>query len=217
MTYYWDGDSFALSCEYFSDAPKQRLAILHSAETLRACAYYEQAANYYKQLWNKWDDSILSWRGEPGDFAGFPSDQNEDELDTEAVYYRAFAGYRLVQIYLVLDEPWYADDYVYWLQEDYHPGQHGYSYAAMAFALWETYQETGDLKPACVAAETAFNRANETGDNPHIDYYEETYGDGSTYQFGFYFANGRHYGANPDNVFAVPTDIDGMVSTPICL
>jgi len=87
----------------------------------------------------------------------------------------------------------------------------------MAFALWDNYQETGDLQEACHAAENAFNLAYENGDNPRIDYYEDVYSDGTTFQYGFYFANGRHYGANPDNLFAVPEDIDGMVSTPICL
>lgn len=221
MLYQWDG-TFDFMCEYFDDEPKLNFPILHKAETLRACGFYDQAEIYYRQLWNHqintWETNGFFWDFSP-DFT-YPEnveDRTAYAQEFETAYYRAFAGYRLTQISLLNDEGWRAESYVNQLHDAYGKGQHGYAYVAMATALWENYKETENLEEACIAAENAFNLAYGNGDNPRIDYYEETYGDGTAYQFGFYFANGRHYAANPDNVFAVPEDIDGMVSTPICL
>jgi hypothetical protein len=89
--------------------------------------------------------------------------------------------------------------------EDLEPGDHGYVYRAMGIALWEAYQQTEDLQAACEAATAAF----ESADDPGLIYDEP---------FTFYYGwNGHFYGANPDNLFEVPEDIAGMISTPVCL
>jgi hypothetical protein len=60
MLYAWDGETFAFECRHFSDEPGQRFAVLHSAETLRACGFYDQAATYYRRLWD--DVEVLPWQ-----------------------------------------------------------------------------------------------------------------------------------------------------------
>lgn len=222
--YQWNGEDFDFLCRYFDDNPNMPLLILHSAETLRACGFYDRAELYYEQLWNtrsydmrSWDDDeFYTYISPTMNYPESVEDRRAYAQEFERAYYEAFAGYRLLQIHLHYGRMSDAERFIHWLQSEFSPGQHGYVYAAMAFALWDNFQETGDLELACQEAEAAFNLAYQNGDNPEVDYYEETY-NGTLFQFGFYFANGRNYGANPDNLFAVPEDIDGMVSTPICL
>jgi hypothetical protein len=215
MIYQWDGTDYNLTCQYFTDMPTMRLTNLHSAETLRACGYDDRAIPYYQQILD--DDRIIQpWEYEP--WLIYPESLAEDEhlkyfSQLERAYLRAFAGYRLIQIALNEQDSYHSQAILDNLQEDYQRGDSGYVYVAMAAALMDDYAAGKDLTHACNAAEGTFNE-HTSQDDPGIAYYEDA---GSTYHYGFYFANMRHYGADPDNLFAVPSEIDSIISTPICL
>jgi hypothetical protein len=94
-------------------------------------------------------------------------------------------------------------------QQAYPPGTQGYQYAAMAGALFQTYEQTGSLDRACAAAERALQAA-QGGDDPGIAY------DDDPVHFGFYYESGIRYSADPDDLFAVPEGLRGMVHSPVC-
>ena len=206
ILYAWDGAEYSFVCQHFDDSPSIRFQVLHSAETLISCGLYEEAQVYYQQLWNNGDVGVGR-----RDWIQYPTGLTEEELERyaptlERDYLRAFAGYRLFQ--LALEDPT-SDEAVYvnHLMSEYEIGEHSYVYAAMVTALWETYQATQDLGEACAVAEDTFQSVRENGDDPGITYDAE---------YGFYLTSTHRYGANPDNLFDVPPDIDSMVSSPIC-
>ncbi len=217
MLYRWNGGEFGLLCQHFSDDPVTRLEVLQSAETLRGCGFYQQAMQYYTMLWQ--NKAVEAWDDLPSIIYPESMEQAEHRAYAAALeedYLRAFAGYRMVQLYIQGNYMWNAERVTTHLNEDYPPGVHGYIYTSMATALWNNYQETQDLNQACEAAESAFEAAGDNGDDPGIAYYEEDDGMGVVIHYGFYFSNGTRKGSDPDNVFAVPEDIDSIISIPIC-
>jgi hypothetical protein len=121
--------------------------------------------------------------------------------------------FRLVQMGLSAGNQESAEYMLKTLVGEYPPGTHGHRYAAMASAYWDEYQRDGNLDAACSVLAFAFKNA----DDPKIEYYEDELDDGTVIHYGFYFYSGHRYSADPDNVFDVPDDIDGMVKIPICL
>lgn len=224
--YSWDGKTYVQVCRYFTDMPLTYFEILHNAETLRACWDYDAALTYYEWLWNgsSGDTDLAAWTDIDWLYGGGSSwilspenvtDEMAYQRDLERDYLRAFAGYRLMQLDLNKGDLASAERWVNQLLIDYTPGKHGHIYTAMAAALWETYQQSGQMDTACAAAETAFQTARESGDDPGIEYYEDTFGD-QIIHYGFYFYSGFRYSPDPDNLFAVPEDIDGILDIPIC-
>jgi hypothetical protein len=220
MRYDWNGQTLSLVCRYFTDQPDTLFETLHSAEAYRACGYVDEALADYERLFT--DDSLQSWAEvEWGSLPWiiFPEsveDQTAYAANLERSYLRAFAGYRIAQLALARGDDEAAEAAVNQLQADYAPREHGYAYLAMAAALWDTYQKTRQLEDACAAAEGAFQAAYENGDDPAIEHYEETVND-EIIHYGFYFYSGFRYSPDPDNLFAVPEDIDGMLDIPVCL
>jgi hypothetical protein len=218
MLYRWNGRGWQQICRHFDDEPTLRYQVLHSAETLRACGFYDKAAVFYEQLWL--DRDLEGWSGSSWPGVVFPQGVAEaeqaDYLTTlERDYLRAFAGYRLMQIAVLMDNPHAVEHHLERLTAEYPLGTHGHAYAVMARALWDHYQQSQNLSESCGEAERAFEQSHSSAD-PGIEYVEEPMGD-QTFEYGFYFANGRRYSSNPDNVFNVPDEIDGMIQIPICL
>lgn len=208
LVFGWQRDTLELICRYFTDDPTTIYETLHSAETYRACGFIERARGYYEILagymydLQPWEDP---WIVFPEDIA----DRAEDAAELERDYLGAFARCRLVQIFLAWDDrdtaAWMLDG----LKSYYPPGAHGYLYAAMAVAYWQTYQETEQPAEACAAAKTAFENTS-TADDPRITYYTDP-------RFWFYTYSGKGYSPNPDNAFNVPPDIASIIQIPICL
>jgi hypothetical protein len=218
MIYGWNGSEYSLICQRFTDRPALRLTLLHSAETLRACGFYDQAAVYYQQLLD--DASLEAW---PDYVNSVPPLLYPESLDSEKQqrryasalekdYLPAFAGYRLVQLALNDQRPGEARNLLQRLQKNYRPGDHGYIYVAMAAALVENYSQTADLELACRAAAEVFDDTRSSQPDPGIDYLDDP-----VIQYGFYFSGMRRYGSDPDNLFAVSAEIDSVVNIPICL
>ena len=130
----------------------------------------------------------------------------------ERDYLRAFAGYRLAQLALSHQMPEEAQTILERLQKNYKSGDNGYIYTAMTAALLESYKTTEDLDLACQAAAETFDDIRASNKDPGIEYLDDP-----IIETSFYFTSMRHYGSNPDNLFAVPDEIDSMVSIPICL
>jgi hypothetical protein len=219
LLYRWGNGSYGLVCRHFRDETNSYFTILHSAETFRACGNMRDAKRNYQRLMLE-DSTLQVWRENwYSDFISYPDDiQSSEErehytLELEQSYYAAFAAWRLTQIAVLEGDEWAVEQRLDWLREHYSRGQAGYAYAAMASAFWDSWEDHADRWVACRAASLAYDAAFATGDDPGIVYLD----DSSEYHFGFYFYNGRAYAADPDNLFAVPETIDGMVSTPICL
>ncbi|MFN8531265.1 MAG: hypothetical protein U0670_21900 [Anaerolineae bacterium] len=226
MRFAWNNNTYALTCQHFTDQPNQRLTILHSAETYLSCGMMREAIADYTRLSN--DQGIVGWEYYP--LSAYPENLTyEQRLDyadqLESAYYRAFALFRLMQISLTYTEPPAAvpylligssETYMSSLSQSYQPGDHGYVYVVMAEAYLGSFTESGSKETACAAARLAQEQAIASGDEPRITYPTDDAGDMRD-RFGFYYANGHRYGANPDDLFNVPDDIDSMISTPLCL
>ncbi len=218
MVYTWEGTppKLTLQCRYFTDEPTSLFDTLHSAEAYYACGHFNEAKTYYGNLYNSerltaWAEG--NWQTPWLIYAESIADKDAYAAELERAYLRAFAGYRFVQIYQSEQDIASLESMVGSLEREYPPGTHGHIYAAMARAYWDAYQLAGQ-DAACAAAETAFVTDR---DDPKIDYYEDKLDDGSVIHYGFYFYSGHRYSSDPDNLFDVPDDIDGMVKIPICL
>jgi len=64
---------------------------------------------------------------------------------------------------------------------------------------------------------TTFFETLHSADDPKIEYFTERLDDETIIKYGFYDYSGHRYSSDPDNIFDVPDDIDGMVKIPICL
>ena len=172
---------------------------------------------YYQQLFD--DVALESWSNPYSSLPplAYPESLEERSArsqyasDLERDYLWAFAGYRLVQLALHNQQLQIAQTTLQTLQTNSQPGDHGHVYVMMAEALLQNYEVTNDLELACQAAAVAFNNIR-VSDDPGIEYFDEPGMD-----YDFYYATGVHYGSNPDNLFAVPRDIEAMINIPICL
>lgn len=218
MLYGWNGSEYNLICQHFTDDPALRWTLLHSAETVRACGFYDQAAVHYQQLLG--DASLEAWPDYVNSVPPLldPESLNSEEQqsryasDLEKDYLQAFAGYRLVQLALNDQRPEETQNLLQRLRKNYRSGAHGYIYVAMAAALVENYSQTADLELACRAATETLGDIRLSRQDPGIEYLDDP-----AIEYGFYFTETGRYGSNPDNLFVVPAEIDSMVNISICL
>lgn len=214
--YVWDSDSatYQHDCTYFADEPTQLHTALHSAELLRACGDYDAAGEFYR--------TILFTDGygyEPFEYymvrlRDMPLEEQAETLNMlERRYMVSFSLYRLAQIALYRGELELADDFVSGgFVDDYDAGQYGHVYVAMAQAMVEAMRDDSSFSDACSIAETTYETTINTDADPGIPILDDP-----GYFADFYFYSGHTYGADPDNLFAVPEDINHLILTPVCL
>lgn len=229
IVYRWDGTAYTEQCTYFADRPTHLFMALHSAEVFRRCGYFDRAENMYQQIYSGSDlvgkgiffEPLTPWGGLP--YIVYPDDEmsNEEQqafaAELEQAYLRAFAGYRLVQIYVQRGNLEDAANLVQWLTDEYAVGEHGYVYVAMAADLLESIEGGAALEEACEVAKATFDAVSGSDDDPGIQYQDLSEPFSSDFPGLFYLYAPRAFASNPDNLFEVPENIDGMIPITACL
>ena len=207
--YDWRGTTFDVLCRSFTDEPSVLYQVLQSAEAYRRCGMLDDALAAYQQMID--DPTLEAWT------VGFDVEIPVSVADSagylsrlEKRYLTAFAYFRLTQIQLFQGNIDLAGATYRQAQALYARGDHGYRYVAMTGALLQTYDQTASFAAACASAARAFLAAQGTAD-PGIDYIDDPV------HFGFYYEGGIRYAADPDDLFAVPEGLQGMLNTPVCL
>ncbi|MCI0713257.1 MAG: hypothetical protein L0154_24080 [Chloroflexi bacterium] len=214
--YTWQNNSWQAGCTHFSDDEElgYSFTILHSAEVWRACGEFDEAGGLYFQLWSGGLPLLPDYWGTMPPIVYSDDLPSEERLDYAATiagrYLSAFAGYRLIQLDIHGGNLEDAEDRMTGLVNLFPAGQHGYLYVAMAQKLLDEVRNGATLDHACFAAEQTFQQVRDSDDDPGIDYVEDAPG-------GFYWYSGFDHGSNPDNLFAVPPNLEDMITIPICL
>ncbi|MCI0713256.1 MAG: hypothetical protein L0154_24075 [Chloroflexi bacterium] len=229
IVYGWDGIAYTEQCTYFSDNPTHLFMALHSAEVFRHCGYFDSAEDLYQQIYSGTNlvgdgvffEPLMPWGGSP--YIVYPDDEMSDEekfafaADLEQAYLRAFAGYRLVQFYVQRGDFEDATNLVQWLTEEYPVGEHGYGYVAMAFALLDAINSGATADEACEIAASTFDAVSGSADDPGIDFQDPGEPFSPDFPGLFYLYAPRAFASNPDNLFEVPDNLDGMIPITLCL
>lgn len=228
IVYGWDGAAYTEQCTYFADSPSHLFMALHSAEVFRRCGYFDHAENVYQQIYSGtgldgdgvFFEPLMPWGGSP--YIAYPDGMSNEEkhafaADLEQAYLRAFAGYRLVQLYVQREDLEAAATLVQWLTEEYPVGEHGYVYVAMAAALLDAINGGASVEEACEMAASTFETVSSGDDDPGIDYQDPGEPFSPDFPGLFYLYAPRSFASNPDNLFEVPENIDGMIPIPICV
>lgn len=215
VEYGWDGETYDLTCQFFTDDPTTRFETMHSAETHRACGHYDEAMERYQELLNNPD--LAAWASA---FALEPleiEDMGAFAAELENAYVRAFSYYRLAQLHLLEGDVEAAQSMLEMAQAEFSVGEHGYQYVAMTEALVNHFNESNDLGEACNVAEMRYNEVRESGDDPGIPYFVVEYSDGMISQSPFYWDSGKINSSDPDDIFNVPASVSDMIQIPICI
>ena len=136
-TWTWHPDSgrFELSEETLAE-PKYRIHVLHDADQAALEGDYETAAAGYRRVME--DGTLDDWAsGEDGRAA-----------------LRAYAAFRQIVLDVRKGNTANAETGIDFLRAAYPPESPHHAYVGLMERFWETYQIEGDLKEACLAAQS---------------------------------------------------------------
>ncbi len=134
-TWHPEPGRFEVSEEALAN-PKYRIHVLHDADQAALEGDYETATIGYLRVME--DGTLDDWSsGEDGRAA-----------------LRAYAAFRQIVIDIRTGNTANAENGLDFLRAAYPPGSPHHSYAALAERFWETYKIEGDLREACLAAQS---------------------------------------------------------------
>ena len=136
-TWAWHPESgrFEISEEALA-VPKYRIHVLHDADQATLEGDYETAAAGYMRVME--DGTLDDWSsGEDGRAA-----------------LRAYAAFRQIVIDVLNENTANAEAGIDFLRAAYPPESSHHTYVGLAESFWETYQIDGDLRGACLAAQS---------------------------------------------------------------
>jgi len=158
----WNGAVFTRTRSIYQPPVYRYHALLDGDRALRA-GDYVTAAKAYERVIN--DEALEEW-------GGVSSMMTPSE---ERAQLSAFARWRLVLTYLLMDRPDDAQAAYDSLRRDYPDGS-GHDVARMAHTFWEAYQSSGRLSEACAAVAARVESYNSV-----LDFFNRNYGYANPY------------------------------------
>ncbi len=156
-TWHPESGRFEISEETLAE-PKYRIHVLHDADQAALEGDYETAAAGYLRVME--DGTLDDWSsGENGRAA-----------------LRAYAAFRQIVIDIRQGNTANAEAGMLFLRAAYPPESPHHTYADMAESFWEAYQVSGDLREACLAAQSyALNNPEDILEPLYYGYANRTY------------------------------------------
>ena len=157
-TYEWDGNHYVASQETW-DPPEYRFQAVQDGDRLFLAGKYDDALVMYLQAISStnlkwWSPEIRYYedaeRQAAYSTATLPAPPAEDL--NEYVALAAYSYFRLMQVYLHLNQPVEAEETYQNLQSTYANDPYGKAFAEMATAFWDEYIATQNIASACQSA-----------------------------------------------------------------
>ncbi|MEW6094805.1 MAG: hypothetical protein AB1531_12660 [Chloroflexota bacterium] len=156
--YEWNGSQYYLAQEEWNP-PEYRFQAVQDADRLFLVGKYEEALVLYQQAITS--DSLEWWTPELRRYADLVRDSAytqatlpppPEEDKNEYVALSAYSYFRMMLVYLIEDQPTFANDIYQAIQTQYNNEPFGKPYLEMATVLWEEYSAQQNIVSACQSA-----------------------------------------------------------------